>query len=405
MKTHSPRRSAPEAPVRRTRSWRGNRACVNPQGHRRLRTEPWEDRRLVAAGDLASIFRMGRPGRNAFTLIELLVVIAIIAILAGLLLPAVNAARESARRAQCLNQTKNLGVAAIQFQQDKGRFPGRQEYLAVLSGSALGSGGANKPVSWVVLLFPYLEQQPLYDRWQDASIPYQSAVANPTLNGELLPYIAQLNCPSREVSNRSQPWLAYVANSGFVGRETKENGIFLNQIGRQPQGAGFSPQQLVRDAPDGAATTLLFSENLPNDLVWNAVGPIPVDPTKPQQDYSIPGLQVVGMARCMTTFVFHYTNETRTSDPPKSSPEPWQAIYGINGEKSSNPTVTARGCLVARPSSNHNRGVNVAFADGSARFLKEEIEYKVLQQLMTPKGIESDMPNYRYLLKDADWLD
>lgn len=89
--------------------------------------------------------------RRGFTLVELLVVIAIIGILVAMLLPAVQAARESARRSQCTNNLKQLSLALLTYHQAIGRFP--------------PPGISSNTTSWLVLILPYLEQKPLYDQF------------------------------------------------------------------------------------------------------------------------------------------------------------------------------------------------------------------------------------------------
>ncbi len=103
---------------------------------------------------------MSSTKSRGFTLIELLVVIAIIAVLIALLLPAVQAAREAARRAQCVNNLKQIGLAAHNYHDVVGKFPTGM-YLHPVFGPTTGTAWNN--ASWLVLLLPQLEQQPLFN--------------------------------------------------------------------------------------------------------------------------------------------------------------------------------------------------------------------------------------------------
>jgi prepilin-type N-terminal cleavage/methylation domain-containing protein len=116
---------------------------------------------------LRSILTEGvRPRRMAFTLVELLVVIAIIGVLVALLLPAVQAAREAARRAQCTNNLRQLALAAHNFHDNFGRFP--PGYLGPVPHAKFQSTGGSQAeyIGTLVYLLPYLEQQPLFGQIQ-----------------------------------------------------------------------------------------------------------------------------------------------------------------------------------------------------------------------------------------------
>src|SRR5512145_1014338 len=97
--------------------------------------------------------------RRGFTLIELLVVIAIIGVLIALLLPAVQSAREAARRAQCTNNLKQIGLAAHNYVDVMGSFPANLYLHPAYSTNAYNWNNA----SWLVFLLPQMEQQPLYN--------------------------------------------------------------------------------------------------------------------------------------------------------------------------------------------------------------------------------------------------
>ena len=99
---------------------------------------------------------------RAFTLVELLVVIAIIGVLVALLLPAVQAAREAARRSSCSNNLKNLGLAILNHHDAKGHFP--VNYGGPFLGEAPGK--LQSAVGWIVEVLPYLEQQPLFQQFK-----------------------------------------------------------------------------------------------------------------------------------------------------------------------------------------------------------------------------------------------
>jgi prepilin-type N-terminal cleavage/methylation domain-containing protein len=119
--------------------------------------------------------------RQGFTLIELLVVIAVISVLVGLLLPAVQRAREAANRISCANNLKQIGLAMYQHEVATGYYPP----------SALARGKA----TWAVLILPYLEQDNLYNNW-DLSRKYyeQVPVARQTS-------VRTYFCPSRRTAS------------------------------------------------------------------------------------------------------------------------------------------------------------------------------------------------------------
>src|SRR5437762_4116046 len=113
--------------------------------------------------------------RSAFTLVELLVVIAIIGVLVALLLPAVQMAREAARRTQCGNHLKQLGLAAQNFNDAKGFLP-----PARVSND---STDANLNwVTWAIIMLPFVEQQNFYSQW-DITKAYEQHSVNVTRQG------------------------------------------------------------------------------------------------------------------------------------------------------------------------------------------------------------------------------
>ena len=100
-----------------------------------------------------------RSQNHGFTLVELLVVIAIIGILVALLLPAIQAAREAARRSSCVNNLHQIGVALHNFHSAHGVFP-----YGANDGDCEASTPDRQVKAWRVLLLPYMEHQPLYDQ-------------------------------------------------------------------------------------------------------------------------------------------------------------------------------------------------------------------------------------------------
>ncbi len=132
-------------------------------------------------------------GKRGFTLVELLVVIAIIGILVALLLPAVQAAREAARRIQCSNNLKQIGIALNAYLASVGSFP-----PATVQFKPDNNANIEEMWGWHVFIMPQMEQQNLYDALRVSDITLMDALKDANIRPHLQTYIAGYACPSDE---------------------------------------------------------------------------------------------------------------------------------------------------------------------------------------------------------------
>ena len=228
---------------------------------------------------------MTHSPRRGFTLVELLVVITIIGILISLLLPAVQAAREAARRAQCTNNLKQLGLAAHNHHQAHGHFPSCGWGYQWVGEPGRGFG-RDQPGGWTYNLLPYLEQEALHEQGIDKSGTDRAAAITAVVETPLAMFI----CPTRRrvklyphypntaVSNKPKNGNVsemvaksdYAANGGdkYVGPipgpadfASADSYDFHDSQFAQCNGISYIRSQVrIGDIPDGTSNTLLFAE-------------------------------------------------------------------------------------------------------------------------------------------------
>lgn len=166
------------------------------------------------------------PQSLGFTLVELLVVIAIIGILVALLLPAIQAAREAARRSQCANNVKQLSLGLINYEQTRGYYPlgGEVGFTRDEKGRYIEGGDAKKPngaggfanvqASWLANILPFIEEQPMYDSMPPdgtfGRITLEWALKRPNM---LPPVVPMFRCPS-DGWERDLPHCNYTGSMG-----------------------------------------------------------------------------------------------------------------------------------------------------------------------------------------------
>lgn len=338
-------------------------------------------------------------GRSAhallgFTLVELLVVIAIIGTLVALLLPAVQSARESARRSTCTNNVKQAQTAMTLYDTSQRKLPG---YINLLKNPSAGNGALRR-ASWVIMVFPYMEENALWDKWSKVlrTTPEYNAAPGPwtsTFPSDAAPELEILQCPSDPPDVPGSPALSYVVNAGqgfgdnsrgnagpsgtsVENQEYVANGVFfdLNPVAIPSGGAadGREGSRLESSfdyvqSSDGTSKTMMVSENI--HTLYYTYEPV-------ESDTAVDAKHYFG-------FVWHnnitngYQINGANNDVGPSTPS--ELVVSPSELNSKNVPIEK----FAYPSSTHPGGVNVAFVGGNITFINESIEPRIYAQLMT----------------------
>ncbi|MEM7812419.1 MAG: DUF1559 domain-containing protein [Planctomycetota bacterium] len=330
-----------------------------------------------------------RPARSGFTLIELLVVIAIIAIIVALLLPAVQQAREAARRTACKNNLKQLGLAAHNYHDVYLTFPMGVNYHQPFGGTDREEGVSDDPEfycnginnfnqvthaqwAWSAYILPFLEQTALSEQFEVGDLDPRQVRENLVRNNdaEFDKNYPSFRCPSDDGPVTSEfvyyevgpsqldtpaPGSTVSASlrtlpvSNYVGSHSSESmygNYNFSQCTTEFDGMfGLAQPVRIRDVTDGTSNTILFGERAANKRV-----------NGDSLDRSRGGAMFFGSPYAFGAFAAFFSARTTGSSG------------GIN--------VTGFNNVHEGLHSQHPGGAQVCLVDGSVKFLSENIEYR-----------------------------
>lgn len=349
--------------------------------------------------EFTSLGQSKRPRSAAFTLVELLVVIAIIGILVGLLLPAVQTAREAARRTQCVNNLKQIGLAILNYESSKKRLP-----TATLScdgsGVELCSGKTEEQrssASMFVQILPYMELQNLWDTldldsgniWttQNSSTSgWDTAWLRVPNKVQVVQTVVEAyRCPS----SSGEPMLTHdfvpnstdglrVANGNYAAMHGSVGATGTDFTGYDPSGTGeangihygvkvkntgafvYLVPRKLRQITDGQSQTIFAGE----------VDTAPVDPAQLPAGHGLTPQQIEGLSLNVWSMALRHRDSIRTSHNLPNTAK------GTGPKLTGNvPAKWANGAF----GSEHPGGTSFVYGDGRVEFLADDIDYLAYQ--------------------------
>ena len=321
--------------------------------------------------------------RHAFTLVELLVVIAIISTLMGLLLPAVQNAREAARRNTCSNNLSQLGKGLIAYDGAKSSLPSWKNKFP-------NTNVSGTFVSWVVPLLPQIERADIYRSYESLT---------PASTSVNVPVLGILQCPTSPSADATVSTTAYAANIGTAQTlsaaspwttpaqatsavQAKADGVLVDAIAVSATYAAARNSLDSITGGDGTSNTLLFSEKASSTVTTQAKW----------------GDLVAGSAAFDWTSAFNYPAFGMPAAAFATITAPTATDKVINSP------IAATVGNYGLPSSAHPGGVMAAFCDGHIAFIRDNISPWAYAQLITSDSRHDGSRYYSNSPRANAWL-